>query len=213
MTHRWDERRGWVIDRRDYWSIQGNDLATWTVERPETKQCRGCSATLAASDPDLCETCDLHRADLAADPEPEPIRIVSHDGASTMEAVREREVVALLKWSGDVLKVFFPGGTILGRLYRSSGKRRGEEITYTFRAWTASDRLECKPTDTEVARGVSLPGAVAALLQHAANASRQAELFTIGGLPACGEPVEGGRCGRAPGHFGHPHIKEPGTES
>jgi len=112
-----------------------------------------------------------------------------------------------------VLKVFFPGGTILGRLYRSSGKRRGEEITYTFRAWTASDRLECKPTDTEVARGVSLPGAVAALLQHAANASRQAEPFTIGGLPACGEPVEGGRCGRAPGHFGHPHIKEPGTES
>ena len=100
MTHKWDDVRGWVIDRRDFWTIQGNYLATWAVERPgpevpaETKQCQGCAATLAASDPDLCETCDLHRADEAE--EPEAITIVSHDGTSTMEAVREREVVALL---------------------------------------------------------------------------------------------------------------------
>jgi hypothetical protein len=44
------------------------------------------------------------------------------------------------------------------------------------------------------------------------SADPDAELFTIAGQPACGEPVDGGRCGRAPGHAGHPHIKEPGTE-
>ena len=37
------------------------------------------------------------------------------------------------------------------------------------------DRLECKPGDTEVARGVSLPDAVGALLKHAADARRQRE--------------------------------------
>jgi hypothetical protein len=38
------------------------------------------------------------------------------------------------------------------------------------------------------------------------------EPFTVDGRPACGAPVDGGRCGRGPGHDGHPHIKEPGTE-
>lgn len=37
------------------------------------------------------------------------------------------------------------------------------------------------------------------------------EPFTVDGLPACGAPVDGGRCGRAPGHEGHPHIPEPFT--
>lgn len=39
-----------------------------------------------------------------------------------------------------------------------------------------------------------------------------AEKYPIDGVPACGAPVDGGRCGRHPHHDGHPHIKEPGTE-
>jgi hypothetical protein len=110
------------------------------------------------------------------DPEHEraAIPIVSEGGSQTMRAIRDGEV-AFLKWSGNVLKVYLPGGTILGRLYRSDGKRQGDKITCTFRAWTVSDRLEIRPADTEVARGASLPGALAALLQHAAGARRQAE--------------------------------------
>jgi hypothetical protein len=105
---------------------------------------------------------------------PANIVITSTDDHGIQRAVRTGEVVALLKWSGSVIKVYFPGGTILGRLYRSDGGHMGGQITYTYRAWTAGDRLECKPTDTEVARGVSLGDAVAALLQHAADAGRQA---------------------------------------
>ncbi len=128
--------------------------------------------------------------------------------------------MAFIRWSGDVIKVYFPGGTMLGRLYRSGGKRVAGEIIYTYRAWTASDRLEIRPADTEVARGASLPGAVAALLQHAADAHRQAEdqagedgePYTINGAPACGAPVDGGRCGRHPPTTTAPHIKEPGTK-
>lgn len=34
------------------------------------------------------------------------------------------------------------------------------------------------------------------------------ELFEIDGVPACGVLVDGGRCGRAPEHEGHPHIAD-----
>jgi hypothetical protein len=34
----------------------------------------------------------------------------------------------------------------------------------------------------------------------------------VNDLPACGAPVDGGRCGRAPDHEGHPHIMEPGSD-
>jgi hypothetical protein len=40
----------------------------------------------------------------------------------------------------------------------------------------------------------------------------EAEPYTIDGLPACGADVDGGRCGRAPGREGHPHIPEPQPE-
>ena len=206
-TEKWEDGRGWVTDRNDHWTIQGNDLARWAVERPRPE---------APADPeptgpephDEAETADLF--------------VTADDGHGTRSVLRDGEVVVFIRWSGDVLKVYFPGGTILGRLYRSDGKRVAGEIIYTYRAWTASDRLECRPTDTEVARGASLPGAVAALLQHAADAHRQAEdqadedpePYTINGSPACGAPVDGGRCGRHPHyHDGQPHIKEPGTES
>jgi hypothetical protein len=36
--------------------------------------------------------------------------------------------------------------------------------------------------------------------------------YKIDGVPACGQEIDGGRCGRAPEHEGHPHIMEPGTE-
>jgi hypothetical protein len=36
--------------------------------------------------------------------------------------------------------------------------------------------------------------------------------YAINGVPACGAPVDGGRCGRRPDHDGHPHIMEPGTD-
>ena len=32
-TEKYDPARGWVTDRDDYWSIQGNELAYWEVER------------------------------------------------------------------------------------------------------------------------------------------------------------------------------------
>jgi hypothetical protein len=31
-TEKWVEGRGWTVDRRDFWNVQGNDLATWAVE-------------------------------------------------------------------------------------------------------------------------------------------------------------------------------------
>lgn len=31
-TQKWVEGQGWVIDREDQWTIQGNDLVTWAVE-------------------------------------------------------------------------------------------------------------------------------------------------------------------------------------
>jgi hypothetical protein len=34
-TEKWVEGEGWVTDRRDAWTVQGNDLATWSVETPE----------------------------------------------------------------------------------------------------------------------------------------------------------------------------------
>lgn len=40
------------------------------VDRRAVKGCRGCRAALAASDPDVCERCDLHSAELElAEPE------------------------------------------------------------------------------------------------------------------------------------------------
>jgi hypothetical protein len=48
---------------------------------------------------------------------------------------------------------------------------------------------------------------------HAGPGCNGHEPFTIDGRRACGAPVDGGRCGRAPGHEGHPHIKEPAAES
>jgi hypothetical protein len=32
-TETWVEGEAWTTDRRDFWNVQGNDLATWTVER------------------------------------------------------------------------------------------------------------------------------------------------------------------------------------
>src|SRR5215469_10606013 len=66
-----------------------------------------------------------------------------------MQAIGDGEVVAFLKWSGNVLKVYLPGGTILGRLYRSDGKRQHDKITYTFTAWTARDPTTHQPGGTE----------------------------------------------------------------
>jgi hypothetical protein len=31
-TEKWVEDQGWTVDRRDAWTVQGNDLATWQVE-------------------------------------------------------------------------------------------------------------------------------------------------------------------------------------
>jgi hypothetical protein len=31
-TEKWTDGEGWVTDRRDHWNVQGNDLASWTVE-------------------------------------------------------------------------------------------------------------------------------------------------------------------------------------
>src|SRR5258708_26678868 len=154
--------------RRDYCAVQGNYRARWTVELP--------------------------RPEVPADPEPtgpEPqgeaetadLFVTADDGHRTRSLLRDGEVVAFIRWSGDVIKVYFPGGTILGRLYRSDGKRVAGEIIYTYRAWTASDRLEIRPADTEVARGASLPGAGAALLQHAADAHPQAAAQDADGQP------------------------------
>jgi hypothetical protein len=111
--------------------------------------------------------------DASTETDPAEITIVPN-GLEGQAGVHGGEVVALLKRSANVLKAYFPGGTILGRLYRSDGKRLGDEITYTYRAWTTSDWLECKPGDTETARRVPLAEAVAALLKHAADAQRQA---------------------------------------
>lgn len=33
-TQKWEAGRGWVTDRKDYWAVQGNKLATWAVEVP-----------------------------------------------------------------------------------------------------------------------------------------------------------------------------------
>ncbi|MFC9280914.1 hypothetical protein [Streptomyces collinus] len=33
-TQKWEDGRGWVTDREDYWAVQGNNLATWAVEVP-----------------------------------------------------------------------------------------------------------------------------------------------------------------------------------
>jgi len=192
-TEKREDGRGWVTGRRDYWAIQRNELARWTVAVP-----RPGPEAPADPEPKRGWTMDQARAavqqvgaelqaaaDAGAlgfpfedqDPELEraAITIVSEGGSQTMRAIRDGAVVAFLKWSGNILKVYIPGGTILGRLYRSDGKRQGDKITCTFRAWTVSDRLEIRPPDTEVARGASLPGAVAALLQHAAGARSQAE--------------------------------------
>lgn len=32
-TEKFDPAHGWVTDREDHWSIQGNELAHWDVER------------------------------------------------------------------------------------------------------------------------------------------------------------------------------------
>lgn len=34
-TEKWEDGKGWVTDRTDRWVVQGNHLATWTVEREE----------------------------------------------------------------------------------------------------------------------------------------------------------------------------------
>ncbi len=40
------------------------EVVDWMTELHERgKKCLGCSARLFASDPDLCELCDLHRDD------------------------------------------------------------------------------------------------------------------------------------------------------
>ncbi|MET8696858.1 hypothetical protein ABZV65_30460 [Streptomyces bauhiniae] len=31
-THKWES--GWVVDRKDVWTVQGNDFVTWAVECP-----------------------------------------------------------------------------------------------------------------------------------------------------------------------------------
>lgn len=34
QTTKWVDAEGWVIDRRDSWTIQGNQYASWVVESP-----------------------------------------------------------------------------------------------------------------------------------------------------------------------------------
>jgi hypothetical protein len=157
-----------------------------------------------------------------------------------------------------VLRVFLPGGTFIGRMYRSDGTIIAGETVYTYRASTGSDPLQHHAGEREVARGASMADAFQALLTATAEQHEpsvrpqsatvlaegrsacphrrgaidldsgawhcyacgadvfedddQAEPYTIDGVPACGAPVDGGRCGRRPHHDGHLHIKEPGTE-
>jgi hypothetical protein len=33
-TYGYDEGKGWIVEREDAWTVQGNTLATWTVELP-----------------------------------------------------------------------------------------------------------------------------------------------------------------------------------
>lgn len=48
--------------------------------------------------------------------------------------------------------------------------------------------------------------------EAAEAAVSEPEPYRIDGLAACGAPVDGGRCGRAPGHNGHPHIQAPESQ-
>jgi hypothetical protein len=34
---KWVEGQGWAACRDDAWTVQGNDLATWDIERPEAE--------------------------------------------------------------------------------------------------------------------------------------------------------------------------------
>jgi hypothetical protein len=109
-------------------------------------------------------------------------------------------------------------------------RRNAGETVYTYRANTGTDPLQHHAGEREVARGATMADAIQALLSAAAEPYTPSvqpqsattrpsvtgegdapEPFTVDGQPACGEPVDGGRCGRAPGHEGHPHIVEPST--
>ncbi len=277
------------------------------------------------------------RYDDQPDPEPQAedqaLTVTYDSDARHFRATRAGEVVAFAKWSGPVLRVFLPGGTFVGRMFRSDGKIIAGEIVYTYRAETGTDPLQIVGGEREVARRATMSDAIALLLAAAANARREAEdqadepatsgktlgemtpaeraavikraadrlqaelqanaeaigtimdeaeapasfevgarvtvvddkygryvgqlgtvvehpdslpadvhadvwvvldsqdarvaavgfdadqvtgvaePCTIDGQPACGAPVDGGRCDRAPGHEGHPHIKEPRTEA
>ncbi len=144
--------------------------------------------------------------------EPQDLTVRFDDQAGHYRATRDGELVAFAKWSGSVLRVYLPGGTFIGRMYRSDGKIIAGETVYTYRAETGTDPLQFVGGERQVARGETMSDAMGLLLAAVANARRETGPFRIGGQPACGAPVDGGRCGRAPGHEGHPHIKEPGTE-
>jgi hypothetical protein len=84
--------------------------------------------------------------------------------ARRFDAERQGELLAFAKWHGEHLRVFLPGGTFIGRLYRSDGRMVAGEPVYTYRADTGSDPLQHHPGEREVARRASMPDAVQALL-------------------------------------------------
>jgi hypothetical protein len=68
--------------------------------------------------------------------------------------------------------VFLPGGTFIGRLYRSDGRMVAGEPVYTYRADTGSDPLQHHPGEREVARRATIADAVQALLTARAEDTR-----------------------------------------
>jgi hypothetical protein len=104
--------------------------------------------------------------------EDQVLRVSFDSGAGHYRATCRDEPVAFAKWSGDVLRVYLPGGTFVGRLYRSDGKIIAGETVYSYRAWTGTDPLRIVGGEREVARGASLADAIGGLLKN--HAMRQA---------------------------------------
>jgi len=103
----------------------------------------------------------LDPAELAED---QALRVVFNSKARHYQAEKRGELVAFAKWSGELLKVYLPGGTFIGIMYRSDGKIIAGETVYTYRAYAARDPLQVHKNSREVARGASLADAFQALL-------------------------------------------------
>jgi hypothetical protein len=94
------------------------------VDEADAEGARGCHEADPTRDPEYQVWAET---EAAYDEAEDQALTVSYDSdARHFEATRDGGLVAFAKWSGDLIKVYLPGGTFIGILYRRTARSSRE---------------------------------------------------------------------------------------